>query len=478
MQDINFVMSRVMVIGIGPTPLEKSARKVYAPGLRLWNFIQVLRNEQIEVVVAEALFGEENVEVSSERKHIGGVPITWYTLSLDPEKASRQIRDILSKERVDGIIATTELMNAAVALSEVDLPKWFDFNGDPMAERQLQAYVYGSDAGLLAQWELMLPALISGDHFSTCSKAQKFALIGQLSVCGRLNKTTARHDLVDVLPPGPTHTELRPQSQKKVIRGRVVAEEDFVVLWTGGYNTWTDVDTLFKGLEYAMARDDTIRYVSTGGAIRGHDERTFERFREMVANSPYKERFYFADWVELAELPGYYYESDVAINIDSFSYEALLGCRNRLFDWIIAGLPVITTTMSEVTLLLAEKNLVASFPVGDERALGELLLDVAHNKQLYKERAIRAREFLLTEYTNDRLLAPLVRWAKNPKRAPDIIIRDDDTLQNTLMKAQQNMLKQGKELESLQERVDNLEARLRRIEGSRLFRIINKFKKF
>lgn len=469
-------MTRIMVIGIGPTPLEKSAKKVYAPGLRLWNFIQVLLKAQVEIITGEARFGELDVDASKETKNINGRAITWYTLSLDPKKASLQIKEILTQEKPDGIISTTEVMNAAVALSEVDVPRWFDFNGDPMAERQLQAYVYGSDAGLLGQWELMLPALISGDHFSTCSRAQKFALIGQLSVCGRLNKTTAGYDLVDVLPPGPPYTELPPPAQKKVIRGKVVSDDDFVVLWTGGYNTWTDVKTLFKGLEYAMARDNTIRYVSTGGAIKGHDELTFERFRQMVEGSPYKERFYFADWVELAELPNYYYESDVAINIDSFSYEALLGCRNRLFDWILAGLPIITTAISEITVLLTEKNLVASFPVGDEKALGELLLEIAHNKQLYKERALKAREFLLTEYTNDRLLAPLVRWAKNPAYAPDNL--HGDKLQNTLLKAQQNILTQGKELETLQEKLNNLEARLRRIEGSRLFRIINKFKKF
>ena len=34
-----------------------------------------------------------------------------------------------------------------------------------------------------------------------------------------------------------------------IVRGRHVPEGAFIVLWSGGYNVWSDVDTLFAGLE-------------------------------------------------------------------------------------------------------------------------------------------------------------------------------------------------------------------------------------
>ena len=43
------------------------------------------------------------------------------------------------------------------------------------------------------------------------------------------------------------------------------------MLWSGGYNLWTDVDTLFRGLEAAMARNPKVHFLSTGGAIDGTD---------------------------------------------------------------------------------------------------------------------------------------------------------------------------------------------------------------
>ncbi|MCX7767022.1 MAG: glycosyltransferase, partial [Candidatus Sumerlaeia bacterium] len=237
-----------------------------------------------------------------------------------------------------------------------------------------------------------------------------------------------------------------------------------------------DVDTLYKGIVYAMERNPQIEYVSTGGSISGHDEITFEKFRQLVLNSVYRERFHFVGWVELALLPQYYYEANAAINIDYFSYEGLLGCRNRIFDWLICELPVITTALSEITQLLAKKELVTSFPIGDSQALGKLILDLAQNIDKHKERARRAREFLIKEYTNDRLLAPLVAWARNPSHAPDLI--NKDARQNPLMTAQLNLVRQGGLLQSLQEQLTATEAKLNTIKGSRAFRLLNKFKKF
>ena len=54
----------------------------------------------------------------------------------------------------------------------------------------------------------------------------------------------------------------------------------FVLLWSGSFNTWCDVDTLFTGIERAMERLPSLVFLSTGGEVRGHDEvrtRTFAR---------------------------------------------------------------------------------------------------------------------------------------------------------------------------------------------------------
>ncbi len=466
-------MNRVFVIGVGPTPLDSEARQVYAPGLRLWNFIREIMKGGMEVVVGEWLLSEEEINEDGVPKTVLDKDIIWYSLPRDSRRAAERIAEIATKEKVTAIISTTEITNAAAASSGVEIPLWLDFNGDPMTERQLQAAVYGSDEGLIDQWTLMIPSLLRGDHFSTCSEPQKNALIGQLGVCGRLNQYTARHALVDSLPPGPTNLELPPPSGSRCIRGNIVNPDDFVVLWTGGYNTWTDIDTLFKGLESAMSRNPSVHYVSTGGEIKGHDDKTFARFQQRINGSRFKDRFHFAGWVELRELVDFYYDADTAINIDFFSYEAILGCRNRLFDWIVAELPIITTPLSEITRLLSEKNLVTPLPSGEWETLSDIIIDMTRNRTMYKDKAKRANEFLLKEYTNDKLLAPLVKWARNPQQAPDLEQRKND-----LMNIQEDMIRQGWLIRSLQKHNQELKSKLQRIEGSRLYRLMNIFKRF
>ncbi len=478
MQDLNLIMSTVIVIGVGPTPREARSKRLYAPGLRLWNFLTTLLDANHEPVVIEARFGEDIQDVQEEFATVDDKQIRWYTIAVNPANARLHLRTIFNKKQVDAIVSTTEVMNSAVASCNPPAPTWLDFNGDPMAERQMQAAVYGSDKGLLAQWEMMLPALLYGDHFSTCSEAQRYALIGQLSACGRLNKATAGHDLVDALPPGAAFLDIEPASGDKVIRDNVaVNDDDFVLLWSGGYNTWTDVDTLFKALDVAMSKNPRIHYVSTGGTIEGHDERTFERFRGMVQSSEHAARFHFKGWVELAELRKYYHEADAAINIDSFSYEAVLGCRNRIFDWLMAELPVITTAISEVTRLLADKGLVTPFQAGNADELRDILVEISTRAGDFREKARRARTFMLEEYTNETLLAPLVEWVKEPRRAPDRE-RGAEDVQNRLATVQKETIERGKTLASLEEKVDALETKLGRIQGSRLFQILNKLKKF
>jgi glycosyltransferase involved in cell wall biosynthesis len=371
-------------------------------------------------------------------------------------------------------------MNLAASIARVSLPRWFDFNGHPMAERQMQARVFNSDEGLLSQWRYVVPALLCGDHFSVCSPTQKYALIGELGCCGRLNRWTAGHDLVDVMVPG--YNEQEPVQRKPAIRGPIVGPEAFVVLWTGGYNTWVDVNTLFQGLEYAMERSPTLHYVSTGGAIQGQDEQTFERFQGLVAKSPHRDRYHFCGWVPLTDLQNYYLDADVAINIDLFSYEGLLGHRNRLFGWILAELPVVSTGLSEFPRELETQELISTFQIGDAVGLGNLLLHIEQHKEEYRKKARAAREYVITHCAPKKLLAPLLKWVNHSQHAPDLLqgartgegvgaLYPDNSLAQTFVQ----MMKSADQVEEQQRQIQSLSAELDRIRGKRLYRWYKRF---
>jgi hypothetical protein len=244
-------------------------------------------------------------------------------------------------------------------------------------------------------------------------------LIGELAAVGRLKGsnygTDPIHHLPNAIDPEPY------RHQQRVLRGRLLKDSDFVVLWAGGYNTWTDVDTLFQGLTSAMRQEPRLRFVSLGGALPGRDEQTFHRFREMVTGSELADRFHFTGWVKNEEVPDYYFESDVGLNIDRASYELLIGCRYRIIDMLRAGLPVVTSLGTEISEIVEQERLGATFQPGDAEGLANALVALARDESRRRRCADRAREYMLKNRLVAEVMKPLRLWARDPQRSADRI---------------------------------------------------------
>jgi glycosyltransferase involved in cell wall biosynthesis len=421
--------SGFLLCGVGPLPSGDSER-LFAPGLRIWSFARALHSAGHQVDILEVGFGKSlghctgrvyNVfaSVANANGVLGNLDLRL--IAEHSGTAAEIVSAQLRKGRYQGVVSSTDVMNRACAETSGDLPLWLDFNGHPMAERQAMAFVFDCDEGLIGQWDYVIPSLLRGDRFSTCSSAQRLALIGELGSVGRLGRWNEGDDLVFPVPPVPVFTEFAPSSTH-IVRGKVVPEDAFIVLWSGGYNTWADPITLGHGIISAMERNPRIHYVSTGGAIAGHDERTFGRFREIVDNAPCADRFHFVGWVPLRDMSAFYTESDVAVCCDRRGLEVELGHRNRIQEWVCARLPVASTDLCELTHELAVRNLMDAFQPGDDIALAECILRLAGEPiENRRERTERAREWVLERYSPENVFRPLIEWASRPYRANDLI---------------------------------------------------------
>lgn len=507
--------NRILIAGVGPTPRPQIER-LHAPGLRLWAMTQTLLAAGHHVLMLEARFGTSappsspeggsGEETSAEERTVGGgiavtrVDLRWQraVIPLEPEGASRALRDLAQGFHPDAVVTTTDVMGLAATRSGLPQPLYVDYFGDPMAERQMQAFVHDSDESLAAAWAYLLPVLLRADRFSACSGAHRHALLGQLSAAGRLNRHTACGELVDCLPQGYSYERhIEPRGQY-VLRGKVVPEQAVVVLFTGGYNSWLDEKVLYAALEEAMTRDPAIHYVSTGGDLPGHNTATFERFQALLERSRHRERYHFLGWVPTHALGDICEQSDVAINLDRPSLEAEFGLRNRLYLWMGCGVAVVSTTVSEEIAMFAAKNLIRGVACGDAHSTAEALLELARAGELREQMSQRARRFITTEYTYERLMRPLADWAKAPSMAPDRLAamgdgirnhsqgsrrRDEETvaavepvaIDNPLAHAQRVFFEAQEALEAERRARGEAQDRLARLEGSRLVKLRNLF---
>jgi len=413
-------MAKILICGNAPLPTEKEAKKQYAAGLRTWHFIKPLLDAGHQVLLfalvmpdayKDALvFKKPQTEVVSDQLTIIRVDKGWTGFAQFLHKQFRTFRPdcALGINTYPSYRATTLARHC---------PFWADLNGWLMAEAQSQAGVIGSDVYLPHYAKIEQTIVRWADKFSAVSEFQKWALIGELALAGRMNSKTDGYEFATSIPNANETIELHQMDDRKLLRGKVAAEDDFIVFSAGGYNTWLDIDTLFTGLGKAMDKNPKIKFVSTGGKIPGLADSVFDRFIKMIDGSKHKDRFVMLGWVPSENMPYYYREANVGINCDRFNYETLTGARNRLNEMMIRGLPVVTTLGSEITHDIKSNDLGFTYDIGDSDGLADLLVSLVGRD--LSEYTKRAADFAKQYYSYKYTTRAVAEWVKNPKKAPD-----------------------------------------------------------
>ncbi len=410
-------MSTIILFGVAPLPFENM--RMNAHSLRTWRFIDVLLKQNHKVIAicerSQATYPENEPDTAVTLVN----NLTYITVSLDIWNYS--LGKIVSKyiSECQCVIATST-HSAAIAVRHIgNLPFWADLNGSLMAEAQTQAAVLGDDAIIAQCWKTENTVIRRADCFSCVSDRQKWAVIGELGAAGRLNKATIGYEFVQVIPATLENTALTPKG--KSIRGLLAQDGDFVLLNTGGFNTWTDVDTLFEALETVMRRRKNIVFVATGGGIKGYNELTFQRFAYLTKQSEFSGRYHLLNWVPSDELPNYLLESDAAVNTDLMTYEALLGSRNRVLDWLKAGLPCIVTSLTELGQSIIAAGAGVAYLPENAQSLADAIELLISNSAATQEMGRQAKQLFQAIYANEQSLHSLTQWAQQPQRAPDFV---------------------------------------------------------
>lgn len=334
--------------------------------------------------------------------------------SLEGGEGSRWVRSL----GVDAVVAATVHASAFAARNLAgELPLWADVFGDPMAEAQAKSARDQSDLSIARYWEPLVAALERGDRFSAVSRAQAFALLGQLGLAGRLSRRSVGTELVSVIP---CSAERRATVGDEEFRGLVgVSAEAFVVVFGGSFNTWCDTATLLSAVERAMDENDAIHFAVTGGAVPGHDHRTHEDFVARVKSSHHRSKIHLLGWLTDAALGALYRRAHAALNVERPVCERALGAENRVVDWIAEGLAVITTGQSESGREMIEAGAVLGVPPCDPDALARAVVELSNDPARRAIIAKRGRDYAAAHASHRVTTAPLLAWCDSPVRAGD-----------------------------------------------------------
>jgi glycosyltransferase involved in cell wall biosynthesis len=399
-------------------PFENTSQN-YGPGIRTWQLAQgVAAGGHAVRVVAMVIPGVYEAGELRETETLEGISIRRLdgAAFLDPEV----IRAEIAQWRPTAVVGATIYGSLALAQCGSELPFWADQFGHVMAEAQAKAALEGENWPIPRWWRMVLPVASRADRMSVVSERQRYAAVGELGAIGRLTGETCGYEFTAVIPCGLVDEAASENGfDEPVARGRHVPEDAFIALWSGGYNVWSDVETLFAGLEAAMSEEAGLHFVSTGGAIEGHDASTYRRFRELIAGSPHRSRYHLAGWVKRDLVPRYVAEADIGVLTDRPMYEGTLGSKNRVVQWLATGLPALYNRVGDIGDSLADGKLGLTFPVGDAAALARCLVWAARHRREVEAMADRAREACRRDFSFVATTSELRRWAAAPSHAPD-----------------------------------------------------------
>ncbi len=415
-------MTRILAIGAGPL-LEPGVTKIGGQCLRTWHFVKPLLDAGHNVTLVTLPIPDRSAHAPDPpmvNKQYGN--FTYSAVQThDPREMLVLVRHLFNEYAPDCMLGINTVPSFIACQVPTHKPIWVDLNGYTMAEGQMRARRYNDDKDLKFFWTQEQTVVRRADKFSTVSTPQAHALIGELGLMGRLNRWTAQYRFVTAIPNAVNEIYLHDPDPEEpcCLRGVVVPSDAFIVLWSGGYNTWTDVEVLTTALTRAMAQNPNIYYVSTGGMVDGHDEITYHQFQKRIAESPYRDRFLLHGWIDAALLPAYYRESSLGLNIDSRNYETLFGARNRLTNMMAAGLPVLTTLGTEISHVIESHKLGLTLEMGNAEQLAALLQEATSRPQWLREVAQRGQAFVREHYSYTRTTEQVQEWANHPQPAPD-----------------------------------------------------------
>lgn len=423
---------KVFLIGTGPLPMH-DPHKMGFPALRTRQFLLPLLDAGHEVMLAcltprseedglpEGLTSGKVVDQEAETGR-GRRGFRYAVVRPDEPGRFLMLRDLRGAFEPDVTITSGPFLPmAAGARAAGEEPLWIDVPGDPMSEAQARSYRSGSADPIHRYREMLGWALARGDRFSVISAAQRGPLVGALGLAGRMTADAIGHEWVHVVR-GSVDGVADAGDSGLPDSFPDLPDDGFVVLSCGGYNTWLDGDTMLDGLLRAMEKDPRIRFLSTGGTLRGHDEASYSRFVARAQQSEFGDRFHFLGWVPTSTLPAVFARSHLCLFVDLQCYEAEFGARTRVLEALERGVPVAATDSCELTHELAGCGLFHPLPTGHPGATADLLLRLAaeHRERgtLVAPGNAASWESIRERYTLEATTAPLLAWLESPTRSP------------------------------------------------------------
>lgn len=249
-------------------------------------------------------------------------------------------------------------------------------------------------------------SLVQGDFFLCASEAQRQFYLGALVSTGRLDPTRYAADvtcrsLIDVVPFG----------VPPVVEGEPSRERQRVLF--GGIYDWYDPLLAIEAVGEARRRLLPALTLT----FNRHPNATItpqSKLKTAEKAASGKDFVDFSAWVPYEKRLGQYREHSLALLTFEPSLETDLAMRTRIFDYMWAGLPVITSSAPGTDAIIERYAAGVIVTRQSASAFADALESLLLDESRYTEAVNGAKNWAAT-HGWDRVTEPLIRFCEAPR---------------------------------------------------------------
>jgi len=173
-----------------------------------------------------------------------------------------------------------------------------------------------------------------------------------------------------------------------------------VILQLGMIGVGRGIETLIAAMQFVKPPATAVIMGADDSTYAAGKEPTYlQHVQELARSFGLEGRVYFLPPVPAEQIPSYAADAAVGVALiegTCLSYQYAL--PNKLFEYIQAGLPVVTSDLPEMAALVKRYGLGQTFPAGNPELLARTLNDVLHDPK--KLRGYREHAFIAAKELN------------------------------------------------------------------------------
>ncbi len=325
----------------------------------------------------------------------------YQTATLTPQS----LRDCSARADVavvQGHVANELWAHGSVIPTVVDLY-------DPFIVENLHYYTTRGSEVFAHDHQTLMASLRRGDLFLCASSSQRFFYLGMLLAAGRLNPISFESD-----PTLQSLLRLAPFGVSPAIH-RTGAEPDRTAVLFGGIYDWYDPILAIDAVVLARREisDLSITFTTHPNPSSTPQSRTAQAIAHADRHG-YGQFVHFRPWVPYEARAEFYADFSVALLTFSPSLETDLSMRTRVYDYLWAGLPVVTSSAPGTDEIIERYRAGSVVSGGSASTFAEALVRTIADRQSTQP---GLREFV-RDHQWEKTLSPLVEFVRSPRMDP------------------------------------------------------------